>query len=250
MIINHYHKFIFVKFPKTGSSSIEAFLSQFCEKDDLITPLLPGEEIYKKKLNLLKYQNRCYYRNSFYSKDFFKLLRLEKISIKKKFCFFDHSSLSDISKYIKKDFKDYQKITVLRNPFSLTISLFFHSLTFKKKNQLFNIEEEFDNLINNLDSHTNWYQLMITDKKNKLKIDKFLKYEKLNDEINELLNSLKIDKVKYPLKLFNFKNFPNHTTVNKKLIKVNHKEKILKCFKYIFELGKYSNEVPENLLKE
>ena len=74
-----------------------------------------------------------------------------------------------------------------------------------------------------------------------------MKYEKLNDEIVELLNSLKIDKIKYPLKMFNFKNF-NIPPINKKLIKENHKEKILECFKYIFELGEYSNEVPENFM--
>ena len=90
----------FGRFALRPSSSIEAFLSQFCKKDDLITLLLPDEEIFKKKLNLLSCQNNCYYRNSFYLKDFFKLLKLKKISLKKRFCFYDHSSLNHISKYI------------------------------------------------------------------------------------------------------------------------------------------------------
>ena len=218
MIISHYNKLIFIKFPKTGSSSLEVFLSQFCKDDDLITLLLPDEEMFKKKLNLLSQQNNCYYRNSFHLKDFFKLLKLEKISFKKKFCFYDHSSLSNISKYIKKNFQNYQKIVVLRNPFALTISLFYWMLKHKKINyQTSNIEKEFDNFVNNdLDYFGNWFYSIITDEKKKLKINKFLKYEKLNDEIVELLNSLKIDKIKYPLKMFNFKNF-NIPPINKKI---------------------------------
>jgi len=38
MIVSHEHKFIFIKTEKTASSSMEAFLCQFCGDDDIITP--------------------------------------------------------------------------------------------------------------------------------------------------------------------------------------------------------------------
>ncbi len=38
MIISHKHKFIFVKTEKTAGTSIEVYLSQFCGKDDILTP--------------------------------------------------------------------------------------------------------------------------------------------------------------------------------------------------------------------
>ena len=44
MIINHSKKFIFIKTPKTGGSSVEFYLSQYCKEKDTITPLLKDEE--------------------------------------------------------------------------------------------------------------------------------------------------------------------------------------------------------------
>ena len=44
MIISHKHKFIFVKTVKTAGTSIEAFLSQHCGPDDVLTPIFPAIE--------------------------------------------------------------------------------------------------------------------------------------------------------------------------------------------------------------
>ena len=49
MIISHSKKFIFLRTIKTASSSIEIFLSQFCDKDDILTELFKDEEMFKKK---------------------------------------------------------------------------------------------------------------------------------------------------------------------------------------------------------
>ena len=40
MIISHSKKFIFLRTIKTASSSLEIFLSQFCDKDDILTKVL------------------------------------------------------------------------------------------------------------------------------------------------------------------------------------------------------------------
>lgn len=39
MIISHTHKYIFIKSTKTAGTSIEAALSNYCEGDDIVTPL-------------------------------------------------------------------------------------------------------------------------------------------------------------------------------------------------------------------
>ena len=57
MIISHSKKFIFLRTIKTASSSIEIFLSQFCEKDDILTELFKDEEKFKKKNNLIGKRN-------------------------------------------------------------------------------------------------------------------------------------------------------------------------------------------------
>jgi hypothetical protein len=41
MIISHEHKFIFIKTAKTAGTSIEVFLSKWCGKEDIVTPIRP-----------------------------------------------------------------------------------------------------------------------------------------------------------------------------------------------------------------
>jgi len=41
MIISHRYRFIFIKTRKTAGTSIEAFLSEVCAADDILTPLIP-----------------------------------------------------------------------------------------------------------------------------------------------------------------------------------------------------------------
>ena len=42
MIISHEHKFIFIKTAKTAGTSIEVFLSRWCGKEDIVTPIQPA----------------------------------------------------------------------------------------------------------------------------------------------------------------------------------------------------------------
>ncbi len=53
MIICHKKKFVYLRTVKTGSSSTEIYLSQFCSKKDVITPLFEDEEKFKIKNKLL-----------------------------------------------------------------------------------------------------------------------------------------------------------------------------------------------------
>ena len=45
MIVNHQHKFIFLKVSKTGGSSVEAYLRRFCHPGDIVTWLDHDEEL-------------------------------------------------------------------------------------------------------------------------------------------------------------------------------------------------------------
>ena len=48
MIISHHHRFIFIKTNKTGSTSIEAAISQLCGPDDIITPFREDNEQHRQ----------------------------------------------------------------------------------------------------------------------------------------------------------------------------------------------------------
>jgi len=69
MIISHKHKFIFIKTRKTAGTSIEIFLSQFCGKADILTPIGEGEEL-RKEQNMAS-QN--YLKNEFLAKTLSKM---------------------------------------------------------------------------------------------------------------------------------------------------------------------------------
>ena len=52
MIVSHRYRFIFLKTNKTAGASIEIALSRFCDSEDIITPLLPDDELIRSNLDL------------------------------------------------------------------------------------------------------------------------------------------------------------------------------------------------------
>ncbi len=69
MIISHKHKFIFIKTRKTAGTSIEIFLSQFCGKNDILTPIGEGEAL-RKEQDIVP---RHYLKNEFLAKTLSKM---------------------------------------------------------------------------------------------------------------------------------------------------------------------------------
>ena len=57
MIINHKYKFIFIKTRKTAGTSIEIALSQFCDANDVITPITGQDECKRQELGFRGPQN-------------------------------------------------------------------------------------------------------------------------------------------------------------------------------------------------
>ena len=60
MIVSKKHKFVFLKTPKKRpdafkiTCSLEFYLSQFCDKNDILTPLLPKEEKIRSRKKIKK----------------------------------------------------------------------------------------------------------------------------------------------------------------------------------------------------
>ncbi len=122
MIINHKHKFIFLKTRKTAGTSIEIALSQFCsDPDDIITPISPEDEIMRQQLGYRGPQNYNiplrYYRLS----DWIGLFKNRH-----RMCFFNHAPAWYVRRYLGKAIWDgYFKFCFERNPFDKAISRYF-----------------------------------------------------------------------------------------------------------------------------
>mgnify|MGYP001234374416 CR=1 FL=1 len=156
MILNHKYKFIFLRTGKTAGTSIQFFLSQFCDDKDIISPLIEEDEIFKSKLNLRKAQN---YEKEYLSLSikFFKNLiknfvKGKKLIFHQKFNFYDHTSISEINKYLPKDvLQNYLKFCVVRNPYSFLISQFYwrkmRNMNSNRNENLFEIKKQFDEFV-------------------------------------------------------------------------------------------------------
>ena len=154
MIISHKYKFIFIKTKKTASSIIEIYLSQLCDEDDIVTPLLE---------NVTYKQNP---RNWYYNKY-------------NKF-FYNHIPARIIRYYIgEKDWNNYYKFCVERNPFDKTISHYYYRNSKRRK------PVTFDEYLRKCNFCYNYKYYCDTN--NNIIVDKIIKYENVNDELRKVL---------------------------------------------------------------
>lgn len=128
MIINHSHKFIFIKTQKTASTSIEIALSGLCSKHDVITPISVNDESVRQELGYLSPINYKLPFHLYSKRDIVEFL----ITGKRK-AYYNHMSCSEIKSFIgDKIYNDYYKFCFERNPYDKAISLFYHQGGFKK----------------------------------------------------------------------------------------------------------------------
>ena len=181
MIISHKYKFIFIKSFKTAGTSLEIALSKFCDKDDVITPLVREDESIRKKLNYRGPQN-------------YEGMR-------------EHMSALEIKQEINsKIFNNYLKFVTVRDPFDQIISAYYwHNESKKKERKLFffkkrekSFAEFFKIKAKNIykDEYNRY-----TDN-NVVIVDKFLRYENLKEDIEQLGKLLKFPKNLFKYLLF------------------------------------------------
>jgi len=116
MLISHKNKFIFIKPPKTASTSIEAALRQSCGKNDVVTRI--SED--KKIPNICKHGPRNYNQ--------YGVLMLKLTQ---------HVLPIEVKAADPKIWKGYFKLTVVRNPWDRQVSSFWQQKKRKLEHCLF-----------------------------------------------------------------------------------------------------------------
>ena len=180
MIISHKHKFIFIKTKKTAGTSLEIFLSNICGLDDIVTPFSNPEEGHEPRnfkgiINpFVKSKNASYKELKSSFKDF--------LSSKK---FYNHISAELVRSRVPKNiWNSYFKFAVDRNPYDKTISHFSMRKALGKC-------ESLDDYFNQKDFCLN--MPYYCDSGGSLMVDKLLKYESLDSELQDVLNQLSIN---------------------------------------------------------
>jgi hypothetical protein len=129
MIVSHKHKLIFLKARKVAGTSFEIALSRFLAEGDIITPVSRDDEKIRSDRGFMGARNFNFALVDLFSKD--KEAKLFGRDIPPKF--YNHLSAKGAKTRLPaKVWRDYRKVSIVRNPWDRAVSIFFWKNT--KKN--------------------------------------------------------------------------------------------------------------------
>ncbi|MGI9289215.1 MAG: hypothetical protein ACR2P1_27850 [Pseudomonadales bacterium] len=180
MIISHKYKFIFIKTVKTAGTSIEVFLSQQCSDHDIVTPIIPHVDphiarnyrgLWNPVPDIMAGEGRGVRR------DLRDLVRLRK--------YYNHIPARVLKNRVSsKVWNEYYKFCVERNPWDKTLS-HYHMM-----NDIADTKISLDQYLAKGDFCLNLPKY--TDSNDTLMVDRVVKYEKLDEELGEVFELLKV----------------------------------------------------------
>jgi Sulfotransferase family len=183
MIVCHEHQFIFIRLPKTASTSLVIALSGFCGPGDVITKISPADEATRRSLGFPGPRNdvRPWYR--YPVADLLTMLaqigdwpgpgRAGHLPAAN---YYKHASANAVRRFVGRDVWDrYYKFCIERNPFDRAISRYYFDA---RRRALPDINTYVCSL--NRKALSNWTRYTVHDR---IAVDHVGRYEHLQSEV-------------------------------------------------------------------
>ena len=188
MIISHLNKFIWVHTGKAAGTSVNILLSSICGDKDITLGVGSDEKAKElaEKLDIKLERNN--YKKLYNStpKQMIQILKGEKV-LNSKYKF--HQGISEIKSFLpRKEFENYFKFAILRNPYETLVSHYFWTLRGTNLREL-----SFKEYIN-----SNFKKIIDNNRKifmidQEIGVDRLLIYENLETELDEVFKLLNIE---------------------------------------------------------
>jgi hypothetical protein len=178
MIVSHQHKIIFLKPRKVAGTSFEIALSKFLSESDVITPISRDDEAIRRGLGFLGPRNFNFELVKLFIKNKNEEVELWGYDIPLKF--YNHISAADAKRRLGSSiWRDYKKISLVRNPWERAISAFFWKNTKRtRRPDLKNFTPYFEK--NHYLLETGYAAYMIGGEN---VVDYFIRYENFEEDI-------------------------------------------------------------------
>lgn len=185
MIVCHKHRFIYVRLPKTGSTSLAIALSRFCGPEDVITRISASDETIRRELGYPGPQN---YLRPWYG---YPLKDLLKVLVRRRRPGYKHPFASTVRRFVGEDtWNRYYKFCIERNPFDRAISRYYFDARNKRL-------PDINAYVCSLDRQTlsNWSRYTVNDR---IAVDHVGRYEDLESELAALSARLGLPEIVLP----------------------------------------------------
>ena len=181
MILSHKHRFIFIKTAKTAGTSIEVFLSKHCDRDDIVTPIVPAVEGHEPR----NYDGFINPLPEILERPG-KVLSALRHSFTSREKFYNHMPAREVKQRVSADvWNDYFKFCVERNPWDKVLS-HYHMHAAREGGSL-----SFDEYLARGRFPINYFRY--TDRSGRrIIVDRVVRYEHLFSELSEIFAQLNI----------------------------------------------------------
>ena len=199
MIISHQNKYIFLRIPKTASTSVAIALSKYCGPSDVVTRVSKVDEELRRSLGYVGPQNFERKIWKYDLSDWRRILFQHKPALS-----FKHSTAVQVKKYIGNViWESYLKFCVVRNPFDRAVSLYYWDI--RNKDVTVDLNEYILN--SNAGRLSTWNRFTIN---NTPAMDIFCRFENLQNDLDIVSTKIGLPPLELPKTKTNYRKDHTH----------------------------------------